>query len=69
MSEIVTLLCIHHMFSLSLFPRGWRKFVFQLFDDIRWDEHNWPILTQYEKLIRTEVSVQKREYHDEEVWK
>lgn len=41
MSKIVALLCIHHMFSLSLFPRGWRKFVFQLFDDIRWDESNW----------------------------
>lgn len=29
------------MFSISLFPRGWRKFVFQLFDDIEWTDENW----------------------------
>lgn len=29
------------MFSISLFPRGWRKFVFQLFDDIAWTGSDW----------------------------
>lgn len=68
MSKIVALLCIHHMFSLSLFPRGWRKFVFQLFDDIRWDESNWADFDAVGELIfKLIFSVQRRECHVEEV--
>jgi len=43
------------MFSLSLFPRGWRKFVFQLFSDIKWNDKNWEDFDSGGGETRTEV--------------
>lgn len=40
-SRLVFVLCIHHQFSLFLFPRGWRKFVFQLIDMDDWTDEDW----------------------------
>ena len=39
--RLVFVLCIHHQFSLFLFPRGWRKFVFQLIDMEKWTDEDW----------------------------
>lgn len=43
-----TVLCtVHHMLSISSFPRGWRKFIFQLFGDMTWTDGSW---TEYDSV-------------------
>lgn len=32
---------VHHLFSVIQIPRGWRRFVFELFDELKWGEGEW----------------------------
>lgn len=32
---------VHHLFSVIQIPRGWRRFVFELFDEMKWGESEW----------------------------
>ena len=32
---------VHHLFSVIQIPRGWRRFVFELFDEMKWGEGEW----------------------------
>ena len=40
---------VHHLLSVITLSRGWRRFVFELFEELKWNEISWK---EYDKVYK-----------------